>query len=142
MAKGSKKNSALRQQGLRTVARTTGDRPELILPDGLESLIITPEGVSDECGITALTVPESVDYIELRNMSNLTNITLPETAVRAEGCFSGCYQIEDLTIPKGNQTLYGVCVGRTPTARRIARPRPAARCRRNPTPTPARRAPR
>lgn len=31
----------------------------------------------------------------------------------AEGCFSGCYQIEDLAIPKGNQTLYGVCVGRT-----------------------------
>ena len=86
---------------------------ELSLPDGLESLIITPEGVSDECGITALTVPESVDYIELRNMSNLTNITLPETAVLAEGCFSGCYQIEDLAIPKGNQTLYGVCVGRT-----------------------------
>ena len=86
---------------------------ELILPDGLESLIITPEGVSDECGITALTVPESVNYIELRNMSNLTNITLPETAVLAEGCFSGCYQIEDLAIPKGNQTLYGVCVGRT-----------------------------
>ena len=86
---------------------------ELILPDGLESLIITPEGVSDECGITALTVPESVNYIELRNISNLTNITLPETAVLAEGCFSGCYQIEDLAIPKGNQTLYGVCVGRT-----------------------------
>lgn len=86
---------------------------ELILPDGLESLIITPEGVSDECGITALTVPESVDYIDLRNFPKLTDITLPETAVLAEGCFSGCYQIEDLTIPKGNQTLYGVCVGRT-----------------------------
>ena len=82
---------------------------ELILPDGLESLSITAG-----CGsITKLTVPESVNYIELRNMSNLTNITLPETAVLAEGCFSGCYQIEDLTIPKGNQTLYGVCVGRT-----------------------------
>ena len=86
---------------------------ELILPDGLESLIITPEGVSDECGITALTVPESVDYIDLRNFPKLTDITLPETAVLAEGCFSGCYQIEDLTIPKGNQTLYGVNVGRT-----------------------------
>lgn len=86
---------------------------ELILPDGLESLTITPEGVSDECGITTLTVPESVDYIDLRNFPKLTDITLPETAVLAEGCFSGCYQIEDLTIPKGNQTLYGVCVGRT-----------------------------
>lgn len=86
---------------------------ELILPDGLESLIITPEGVSDECGITALTVPESVDYIDLRNFPKLTDITLPETAVLAEGCFSGCYQIEDLAIPKGNQTLYGVCVGHT-----------------------------
>ena len=92
---------------------------ELILPDGLESLIITAGGGS----ITALTVPESVNYIELRNMSNLTNITLPETAVLAEGCFSGCYQIEDLAIPKGNQTLYGVCVGRTAhgSARRRAR---------------------
>lgn len=86
---------------------------ELLLPDGLESLIITPEGVSDECGITALTVPESVDYIDLRNFPKLTDITLPTTAVLAEGCFSGCYQIEDLAIPKGNQTLYGVCVGRT-----------------------------
>ena len=85
---------------------------ELSLPDGLESLII-PDAGSSDCGITALTVPESVNYIELRNMSNLTNITLPETAVLAEGCFSGCYQIEDLAIPKGNQTLYGVCVGRT-----------------------------
>ena len=85
---------------------------ELSLPDGLESLII-PDAGSSYCGITALTVPESVNYIELRNMSNLTDITLPETAVLAEGCFSGCYQIEDLTIPKGNRTLYGVCVGRT-----------------------------
>lgn len=85
---------------------------ELILPDGLESLII-PDAGSSDCGIAALTVPESVNYIELRNMSNLTNITLPETAVLAEGCFSGCYQIEDLAIPKGNQTLYCVCVGRT-----------------------------
>lgn len=82
---------------------------ELILPDGLESLSITAG-----CGsITKLTVPESVNYINLRNLAHLTDLKLPTTAVLAEGCFSGCYQIEDLAIPKGNQTLYGVCVGRT-----------------------------
>ena len=82
---------------------------ELILPDGLESLSITAG-----CGsITKLTVPESVNYINLRKFAHLTDLKLPETAVLAEGCFSGCYQIEDLAIPKGNQTLYGVCVGRT-----------------------------
>lgn len=82
---------------------------ELILPDGLESLSITAGGGS----IAKLTVPESVNYINLRKFAHLTDLKLPETAVLAEGCFSGCYQIEDLAIPKGNQTLYGVCVGRT-----------------------------
>ena len=82
---------------------------ELILPDGLESLSITEGGGS----IAKLTVPESVNYINLRKFAHLTDLKLPETAVLAEGCFSGCYQIEDLAIPKGNQTLYGVCVGRT-----------------------------
>ena len=86
---------------------------ELILPDGLESLIITPEGVSDECGITALTVPESVHYINLRKFAHLTDLKLPTTAVLEESCFSGCYQIENLTIPKGNTTLKGLSVGRT-----------------------------
>ena len=82
---------------------------ELLLPDGLESLSITAGGGS----IAKLTVPESVNYINLRKLAHLTDLKLPTTAVLAEGCFSGCYQIEDLTIPKGNQTLYGVCVGRT-----------------------------
>lgn len=82
---------------------------ELILPDGLESLSITAG-----CGsIAKLTVPESVNYINLRKLAHLTDLKLPTTAVLAEGCFSGCYQIEDLAIPKGNQTLYGVCVGHT-----------------------------
>ena len=61
---------------------------ELILPDGLESLIITAGGGS----ITALTVPESVNYINLRKLAHLTDLKLPTTAVLAEGCFSGCYQ--------------------------------------------------
>lgn len=81
----------------------------LVLPEGLESLSITAGGGS----IAKLTVPESVNYINLRKLAHLTDLKLPTMAVLAEGCFSGCYQIEDLTIPKGNQTLYGVCVGRT-----------------------------
>ena len=85
---------------------------ELVLPDGLKSLTIQYAG-SEYCGITKLTVPESVDYIDIHAMSSLTEIRLPQTAVLAEGCFSGCDQIRNLTIPKGNQTLYGVCIGRT-----------------------------
>lgn len=82
---------------------------ELILPDGLESLSIT-EG----CGsITKLTVPESVHYIDLRKLAHLTDLKLPTTAVLEESCFSGCYQIKNLTIPKGNTTLKGLSVGRT-----------------------------
>lgn len=82
---------------------------ELILPDGLESLSIT-EG----CGsITKLTVPESVNYINLRGLAHLTDLKLPTTAVLEESCFGGCYQIKNLTIPKGNTTLKGLSVGRT-----------------------------
>lgn len=82
---------------------------ELILPDGLESLSIT-EG----CGsITKLTVPESVHYINLRKLAHLTDLKLPTTAVLEESCFDGCYQIKNLTIPKGNTTLKGLSVGRT-----------------------------
>ena len=85
---------------------------ELILPDGLESLIITDAGAS-YCNITKLNVPESVNYIDLKDMTSLTDITLPTTAVLEEGCFQGCYQIKNLTIPKGNQTLNHVNIGRT-----------------------------
>lgn len=82
---------------------------ELILPDGLESLSITAGGGS----ITKLTVPESVHYINLRKLAHLTDLKLPTTAVLEESCFSGCYQIKNLTIPKGNTTLKGLSVGRT-----------------------------
>ena len=85
---------------------------ELVLPDGLKSLTIQYAG-AEYCGITKLTVPESVDYIDIHAMSSLTEIQLPQTAVLAEGCFSGCDQIRNLTVPKGNQTLYGICIGRT-----------------------------
>ena len=85
---------------------------ELLLPDGVESLIIPNPG-SDYCGITKLVVPESVNYIDLKGMSKLTDITLPTTAVLENNCFDGCYQIKNLTIPKGNQTLYNVNIGRT-----------------------------
>ena len=86
---------------------------ELNLPDGLESLIVTPDSASSECGIAKLTVPESVNYINLRNLAHLTDLKLPTTAVLEESCFSGCYQIKNLTIPKGNTTLKGLSVGRT-----------------------------
>ena len=82
---------------------------ELILPDGLESLSITEGGGS----ITKLTVPESVHYINLRKFAHLTDLKLPTTAVLEESCFSGCYRIKNLTIPKGNTTLKGLSVGRT-----------------------------
>ena len=82
---------------------------ELILPDGLESLSITEGGG----GIAKLTVPESVHYINLRKFAHLTDLKLPTTAVLEESCFSGCYQIKNLTIPKGNTTLKGLSVGRT-----------------------------
>ncbi|MGM9523402.1 MAG: leucine-rich repeat protein [Faecousia sp.] len=85
---------------------------ELVLPDGLKSLTIQYAG-AEYCGITKLTVPESVDYIDINGMSGLTEIRLPQTAVLAENCFSNCNQIKNLSIPKGNQTLYGVCIGRT-----------------------------
>lgn len=82
---------------------------ELILPDGLESLSITAGGSS----IAKLTVPESVNYINLRKLAHLTDLKLPTTAVLEESCFDGCYQIKNLTIPKGNTTLKGLSVGRT-----------------------------
>lgn len=82
---------------------------ELILPDGLESLSITEGGGS----IAKFTVPESVHYINLRKFAHLTDLKLPTTAVLEESCFSGCYQIKNLTIPKGNTTLKGLSVGRT-----------------------------
>ena len=85
---------------------------ELSLPDGLESLIIPKPG-SDYCGITKLVVPESVNYIDLKGMSKLTDITLPTTATLENNCFDGCYQIKSLTIPRGNQTLNNVNIGRT-----------------------------
>ena len=85
---------------------------ELNLPEGLESLII-PDAGTDSCSITSLTVPESVNYIDLNNMSELTDIKLPETAVLANDCFAGCYKIKNLVIPRGNITLNGVNVGRT-----------------------------
>ena len=86
---------------------------ELNLPDGLETLSVTPDSASSTCGIAKLTVPESVNYINLRNLANLTDLKLPTTAVLEESCFSGCYQIKNLTIPKGNTTLKGLSVGRT-----------------------------
>ena len=85
---------------------------ELILPDGLKSITIKYAG-ADYCGITRLTIPESVDYININGISTLTEIQLPERATLEEGCFSTCVNLKNLTIPKGNTILRSICIGRT-----------------------------
>ena len=78
----------------------------LNLPDGLKSLTIkSPRNVNDDYKMTKLTVPESVDYVDIEGMSDLKTIKLPTTAKLERGCFSGCSAIESLTLPKGNIRL-------------------------------------
>lgn len=84
---------------------------ELILPDGLEQLIIEDPGY-DYCKITRLDIPESVNYIYIRNMPTLTDVKLPKTAKLGQGCFSGCDNMNAITIPKGNMILDNVNVGK------------------------------
>ena len=55
--------------------------------------------------LTSLTVPESVDYVDIESMYDLKTLKLPTTAKLERGCFSGCPAIESLTIPKGNIRL-------------------------------------
>ncbi|MGN0962807.1 MAG: leucine-rich repeat protein [Clostridia bacterium] len=85
---------------------------ELILPDGLKSITIKDAG-SNYCGITRLTVPESVEYININEIPTLTEINLPERATLEEGCFLGCVNIQNLTLPKGNTILRSIGIGRT-----------------------------
>ena len=78
----------------------------LNLPDGLKSLTIKyPKNVNSNYKITKLTVPESVDYVDIESMYDLKTLKLPTTAKLDSGCFSGCPAIESLTIPKGNIRL-------------------------------------
>lgn len=79
----------------------------LNLPDGLKSLTIKhPRNVKNSnYKITKLTVPESVDYIDIEDMYDLKTLKLPTTAKLERGCFGGCPAIESLTIPKGNIRL-------------------------------------
>ena len=78
----------------------------LNLPDGLKSLTIkSPTNVNSNYKITTLTVPESVDYIDLEGMYDLKTVKLPTTAKLAVSCFMNCPEIESLTIPKGNVRL-------------------------------------
>ena len=78
----------------------------LNLPDGLKSLTIkSPSNVNSNYKITKLTVPESVDYVDIEGMSDLKTIKLPTTAKLDAGCFMNCPAIESLTIPKGNIRL-------------------------------------
>ncbi len=78
----------------------------LNLPDGLKSLTIkSPFNVNSNYKITKLTVPESVDYVDIEGMYDLKTIKLPTTAKLAQGCFMNCSSIESLTIPKGNIRL-------------------------------------
>lgn len=78
----------------------------LNLPDGLKSLTIkSPTNVNSNYKITKLTVPESVDYVDIEGMSDLKTLKLPTTAKLDAGCFMNCPAIESLTIPKGNIRL-------------------------------------
>lgn len=78
----------------------------LNLPDGLKSLTIKyPRNVNSNYKITKLTVPESVDYVDIEDMADLKTLKLPTTAKLSSGCFNGCPAIESLTIPKGNIRL-------------------------------------
>ena len=78
----------------------------LNLPDGLKSLTIkSPTNVNSNYKITKLTVPESVDYVDIEGMSDLKTLKLPTTAKLGAGCFNYCTEIENLTIPKGNIRL-------------------------------------
>lgn len=86
----------------------------LNLPDGLKSLTIkSPTNVNSNYKITKLTVPESVDYVDIEGMYDLKTIKLPTTAKLDAGCFMNCPAIESLTIPKGNirlETFLSDCV--------------------------------
>lgn len=78
----------------------------LNLPDGLKSLTIkSPTNVNSNYKITKLTVPESVDYVDIESMYDLKTLKLPTTAKLDAGCFMNCPAIESLTIPKGNIRL-------------------------------------
>lgn len=79
----------------------------LNLPDGLKSLTIKSprNNVNGNYKITKLTVPESVDYVDIEGMSDLKTLKLPTTAKLGAGCFNYCTEIENLAIPKGNIRL-------------------------------------
>ena len=78
----------------------------LNLPDGLKSLTIKyPTNVNSNYKITKLTVPESVDYVDIESMYDLKTLKLPTTAKLDINCFMNCPAIESLTIPKGNIRL-------------------------------------
>lgn len=78
----------------------------LNLPDGLKSLTIKlPTNVNSNYKITKLTVPESVDHVDIEGMYDLKTIKLPTTAKLDVNCFMNCPAIESLTIPKGNIRL-------------------------------------
>lgn len=55
--------------------------------------------------LISLTVPESVDYVDIESMYDLKTLKLPTTAKLERGCFRACPAIESLTIPKGNIRL-------------------------------------
>lgn len=79
----------------------------LNLPDGLKSLTIKSprNNVNGNYKITKVTVPESVDYVDIEGMSDLKTLKLPTTTKLGAGCFNYCTEIENLTIPKGNIRL-------------------------------------
>lgn len=72
----------------------------LNLPDGLETLIINGGD-----SLTELIVPESVNYIEVKGLTNLVSAKLPQTCTVADVSFSYLKKLKTVNIPKGNPYL-------------------------------------
>lgn len=78
-----------------------GKKGEIVLPDGIYGI---GDGAFGGCaGITAVRIPESVEYIgdAFSDCTSLTSVNLPKTLTRIEGfTFSGCTSLETLDIPE------------------------------------------
>ena len=71
---------------------------KLNLPDGLKSLTIK---TNYNESLTELTVPESVDYINVNGPVGLRSIKLPQTVLLEAASFSGQKYLKSVTLPKG-----------------------------------------
>ena len=71
---------------------------KLNLPDGLKSLTIK---TNYNDSLTELTVPESVDYINVNGPVGLRSIKLPKTVLLEMDSFRGQKYLKSVTLPKG-----------------------------------------